>query len=186
MTVSPDEGMMLLQQRMHARDVSGPAGSVPAAEAGGELGIMVRLAAAIEDNTATMRAIGRANQRIWEQCHVITIPGGQLAGAGTLDDPDRFGPRAGFAWQVVGVTFALGAGTTSFSVYEDSAASPVNIVLTQAVSGRWEPSDYFLLPGSRLVYTSAGGGLTVGNGKAIEIGLDALPGYLGLKLAGRL
>lgn len=188
MSVSPDEGMMLLQQEMHRQDISAPAVVPPAAgaEIGGELGIMVRLAAAIEDNTATMRAIGRANQRIWEQCHVITIPGGQLAAAGTLDDPDRFGPRPGFAWQVLGVMLQLGSGATGWSVYEDSPLGPLNIQFSQTVSGRWEPDDFFLLPGSRLVYTSTGGGLTVGNGKAIEIGLDALPGYLGLKLTGRL
>lgn len=188
MSVSPDEGMMLLQQRMHARDVSAPEATPPAAgaEISGELGIMVRLAAALEANTAAIRVANRMAQISWEQCHPINIPPGQSNAAGTLDLADVWQPRAGYCWQVIGISFALGAGTTSFSVWEDSPNDPTNIVLTQAVSGRWEPDDYFMLPGSRLVYTSLGGGLTVSKGKAIEIALDALPGYLGLKIAGRV
>lgn len=183
MTVSPDEGMMLLQQRMAAGQFTPAADDQPAgAEVGGELGIMVRLAAALDANTAAVRESTRAARFEWEQCHVITLAGNQSAAAGTLDDPDRQQPRAGFAWQVMGISFVLGAGATSFSVWEDSPLDPTNIVFSSTVSGRWEPSDYFMLPGTRLVYTSAGGGLTVGKGKAVEIALNALPAYLGLKI----
>lgn len=178
---------MLLQQRMHRQDIAGP-DTTPAAgaEAGGELAIMVRLAAALEANTGAIRVANRMQRIEWEQCHVINIPGEQINAAGTIDDPDRFGPRQGFVWQVLGIMLTLGTGATGFSIYEDSPNSPVNLQFSQTVSGRWEPDDYFMLPGSRLVYTSSGGGLTVSNGKAIEIAIDALPGYLGLKLTGRV
>jgi len=187
MTVSPDEGMMLLQQRMagrHAVAAADPA--APDDAGGGGLDIMVRLAAAVEANTAEMRRGAKVAEWLWDQVHVISIPGNQSAVAGTLDDPDRWGPRAGFAWQVMGIPIVMGSGTTSWSVWEDSANDPTNIQLTQTVSGRWEPSDYFLTPNSRLVYTSVGGGITVGKGKAVEVALNALPGYLGLKLSGRI
>ena len=191
MTVSPDEGMQLLQQRMAAGqfpldEPADPAGGPePDEVAGGELGIMVRLAAALEGNTAAVRAAGVRSRLDWSACHLIEIPPMQQAAAGTLDDPDRWGPNDGWVWQVMGVAVVLGAGGTSWSVWEDSANDPTNLQLTSAVSGRWEPSDYFMMPGSRLVYTSAGGGLTVCKGKAVEIAIDALPGYLGLRAAGR-
>jgi hypothetical protein len=175
-TVSPDEGMMLLQQRMAGdRAIAAADPAAPDDTGGGSLAIMVRLAAAIEANTATHRYIASREQIAWENSHLIEIPPGQLATAGTLDDPDRYGPRAGFAWRVLGISFILLAGTTSFTVWMDSPNDPTNEVFASTVSGRWEPSHFFLLPGRRLVYTSVGGGLTVSKGNAFEFSLDAVP-----------
>lgn len=185
MSVSPDEGMMLLQQRMHRSDIQAPDTPEPGAEIGGELGIMVRLAAAIEANTATMRAAAAMARFDWEQCHPVELAGAQNGAAGVIDDPDRYGPRQGWVWQLMGWTVVLGSGTTSATVYEDSPNDPTNIAFSTTVSGRWEPSDYFILPGARFIWQSVGGGITLGKGKAIEIAVDTLPGYLGLRLSGR-
>ena len=187
MTVSPDEGMMLLQQRMHRQDIAAPEAASPAAgaEVGGELAIMVRLAAALESNAAAIRASAAPTQIAWEKCHPIPLHPLAQSAAGTLDD-ERWQPRQGWAWQIMGMAFTLGAGGTSYSVWEDSPNDPTNLQFSATVSGRWEPNDFFILPGSRLVFTSVGGGLTVCKGKAVEIALDSLPGYLGLKIAGKL
>lgn len=177
MSVAPDEGMMLLQQQMHRRDITAPEAASPAAgvEVGADLGIMVRLAAAIESNTAVQRRVARIN---WELCHVINLPGAQTNAAGVIDDPDRWGPRQGWAWRLMGWTVILGSGTTSATIWEDSVNDPTNEAFSMTVSGRWEPSHYYLLPGSRFVWQSAGGGITLSKAKVVEFALDLLPQVL--------
>jgi hypothetical protein len=186
-TVSPDEGMQLLTQRMTAdRIVAGADGAGPddpgGEQFGGEqlggaagLGIMVRLAAAMEASNAIARTRLAIDRLTWERGHPIEIPPGQLAAAGTLADPDRYGPSAGFAWRVLGIAFVLGAGATQFSVWLDSPNDPTNLVFQSAVSGRWEPAHFFLLPNRQLVYTCVGGGLTVCKGNAFEFAVSELP-----------
>jgi hypothetical protein len=187
-SVSPDEGMMLLQQQMAATAAARGAGApdtAPAAGgeavAGGELGIMVRLAAALESNTAELQRQRSAAEMTWALVHPIEIPPQQSDAAGTLQDPDRWGPSQGWAWRIFGWTVVLGAGATSFSIWLDSPNDPTNLLFTSSVSGRWEPSHFYLMPQRQMVFTSVGGGLTVCKGQAAEIAINYLPGYLGLK-----
>ena len=189
MSVSPDEGMQLLSQRYAANQAVAQAalppephdGNMPAASG---LDIMARLAVALESNTAALTAQAARQRRFeeaWGRVAPIEIPPQQSQGAGTLQDPDRWGPGQGWAWRLFGWTVVLGAGTTAASVWLDSPNDPTNLLFTTGVSGRWEPSHFYLMPERNLVWTSVGGGITVCKGNAVQIAINDLPLYMGFK-----
>jgi hypothetical protein len=187
MSVSPDEGMQLLQQRYAAGDAGAPqyqpepAAAAGAGTAGGELGIMVRLAAALESNTAAINLKRAADDAAWVRVHPIEIAPQQNNAAGVLQDPDRWGPNDGWAWRIFGWTVVLGGGTTQANAYLDSVNDPTNLLFSTTVSGRWEPSHFYLMSGRQIVWQSVGGGITVCKGNGVEIGINDLPRYMGLK-----
>ena len=183
MSVSPDEGLQLLAQRYAADQATRQAapGEPSPAASGGELDIMVRLAAALESNTAAMDRARAAADAAWVRVHPIPLRPQQSNAAQLLADPDGWGPQDGWAWRIFGWTVVLGAGTTSASAWLDSPNSPTNLLFTTGVSGRWEPSHFFMMPGTQIVWNSVGGGITVCQGNAAEIAINDLPRYMGLK-----
>jgi hypothetical protein len=152
----------------------------PAPGAGAELDIMARLTVCLDGLTTAARQLAAARDRArlsWEECHLIDIPPAQSTAAGTIDPPDIWQPRAGWVWNILLLAGTLGASGTGMSVYRD-AAVPTNLLLGPVTSGLWEPKGLFLMPGRRLVWTSAGDALTVSTGIAVEIAIDKLPAYL--------
>ena len=145
--------------------------------AGAELEVFGRLAVALDGNTAEMRRHHSGPRIPWEACHPVTLAPAQSSAAGTLADPERWGPRSGWAWQVTGLTVQLGAGASQWSIYQD-AVSPTNLKMQNTVSGLWEPKGWILLPGMQIVYAGTGGGIIVSIGSAIEVSLDWLADYL--------
>lgn len=202
MSVAPDEGLQLLQQRMAAdaavrygqapRDDGGqgpgpyehPAGDVPGAQGGadGPGGLTFALSVMLQASRSLERLAGRLGNPHapvpWEIAHPIEVPGRQIATAGIIQDPDILGPQDGWAWRVFGVFLQMGAGATSWAVYYDNVNDPTNQIFGQTVSGRWEPSHFYLMPNRQLVYQSIGGGLTVGKACAVEIAVPYLPAYM--------
>lgn len=192
MTIAPDQGMSLLTKRMQGwwsrlgpqpgdgQDRPAAVQAEPA-EHGGEgglsveFGIMAKLAAALHRNSDVMQA-ARKPRVPWEAIHQVDIFPQANNAAGTLDDPDRWGPHAGWAWEITWLMLVLGAGATAVTVYRD-AAIPTNEMFTTAVTVRWEPRKTRLMPGSRLIVVSAGGGVSV-NGQAEEVALDWMPEHI--------
>lgn len=175
MTIRPDEAMGQMYP-----DRTGPGGPPAGPGAGLEVDVTARLAAAVDGLGLAARQLAAARLRSrlsWEECHVVDIPPGQSAAAGTIDQPDVWGPRQGWAWQVLLLPAVMGPAGTMMSLYRD-APLPTNVVLQKTVSGLFEPQKLILLPGRRLVWTSAGDGLTVGTGTAVEVAIDSLPAYL--------
>jgi len=194
-SVAPDEGMQLMAQRFAANRITAEA--EPEADPGaagftGEFAVFGALAASLGSAAREMRAwrmSAAAAAADWDKVHPIEIPPGtgyNLAGqqnaAGTYDQPDSWQPGGGWAWQIFGWSIAFGVGTTSFSIWYDSPNDPSNIIIgPMATPGRWEPSDFYLMPNRRIVFTSVGGPLIIGKGSGAEIALDYLPRYIGLK-----
>lgn len=194
MSVSPDEGMQLLQQRYAANEAVSQAALPEAAagspsagggfELGAMLGVMVRAATSMESMAAELKA---ARRHQWEKVHPVEIPpvdrnlAGSQTTAGIYKDPDRWGPQDGWAWRIFGWTQTLGPGATGYSIYYDDPGDPTNLILASSSSGRWEPSHFYLTPGRNICFTSQGGPLIVGKGIAAEIAIDYLPTYMGLK-----
>ena len=167
--VRPDEAMGQLFP------AAGPAADGPAAG----LDVTAQLTLAVGGMERAARLLAARARLSWEQCHPIDIPPGQSKAPGVLDQPDVWGPHAGgnVAWHVLLLTAVLGPSGTLMTLYRD-APSPTNVVLQSTVSGLFEPRRLILMPGRRLVWSSAGDVLTVSTGIAVEVALDALPAYL--------
>lgn len=182
MTVQPDQGLQLLsaqlQQGRHAAPQ--PAGTEAAADL--SIGAVIgRLTTAVQANTSAIERSWSLTQTRWKSLHPIDLAPAQTTTAGQVTNPpDGWGPQDGLAWRVFSWTVALGAGTTSASVYRD-AVVPNNLLFQFNGSGLWEPTHTYLLPGQQLVWNSVGGGITLSGGRGLEIALDELPRYLGLK-----
>lgn len=180
---------MLLTQRFAADRHTAEAEPEPVPEFSGEFAVFGALAANLGAAAREMRASRISAEADWSKVHPIEIPPGtgfNLAGsqttAGTYDQPDSWGPHAGWAWRIFGWSVAFGVGTTSFSIWYDSPLDPSNIILGPlSTAGRWEPSHFYLMPGRRIVFSSVGGPLVIGKGDAAEVALDYLPRYIGLK-----
>jgi hypothetical protein len=173
--IRPDEAM----GQLYPRPPAAPAAAADAG-AGAELDVSARLALVVDRLGIVARQLAaqrEAARLSWEQCHPIDIPPWQSPGAGTIDPLDIWGPRQNFAWHVLLLPAVLGQAGTMMSLYRD-APVPTNLVFQSTVSGLFEPRRLILVPGRRLVWTSAGDGLTVSTGIAVEIALDALPAYL--------
>lgn len=181
MTIVPDQGM----QHLYAGARPGadpPPGPAPAPAAGGpgitgELDIAARLAVCLDGLAAAARRLevtARASKLAWESCHVVQVTPNVTSAAGVIDDPDRWGPRAGWAWMITRLTIVMAAGATA-TVYRDAPTSG-NELLYQVNAGVWEPKGMILLPGQRLVVTASA--QAVVNGDAVEMPLDMLPAFL--------
>lgn len=139
--------------------------------------------------TAALEKSGKAKFVEWSHCHPIEIPPGPQVSrgvpngspAGTTSfytEADLWGPNDGYVWRVNGWTISLGAGATSFAIWYDSPADPTNLIFSSNVSGRWEPSRFFLMPGRTVCFTGVGGPLVVCKGTAEEMTVAFLPHYL--------
>lgn len=169
MSVAPDEAMSQLYAGLR------PPAQEPQEQPGPALELGARLEIAL-DKVST--ALTQSRRRFtWDECHLVDIAPAQSAAAGVLDPTDIWGPRQGFVWHVLLVAAILGPSGTSMTLYRD-AATPVNTVLTSTVSGLFEPSGLYLMPGRRMVWSSAGDALTVCAGIAAEIDVNRLPDYL--------
>jgi len=147
--------------------------AVGGAEADAGLHVAVgRLAAAVERQVAQQALITRA-------VHPIAVPAAAIAGNGTIDDPMKFGPRDGYAWDMKRVTAAsFTAGTVA--VYKNAVAD-ANQLFTFTSAGTWwiTGNDMILMPGDRLLFVGAGitGNITI-SGDAIQVELAWLGAYL--------
>lgn len=113
-------------------------GAVSADElaAGGDgavLRVMAGLAAGLGGLTAEMRAKRRADAEMWAHIHPVPInpisSGALSGGAFLLQDTDRWGPRAGFAWELrrmsaAGLTSTLNSGLNSIQALGAPVTGP--------------------------------------------------------------
>lgn len=178
--IRPDEGMSAL----FPRGGPAPAAAPPAPGVTAELDIMGRLAVCLDGVAGAMQKLAEQRERArlsWEECHPVDLTPGISPGtppaAGVIDEPDTWGPRQGWAWQILWQVGILGPAGTLMTAYRD-APIPANTLFASTVSGVWEPKALILLPGRRLVWSSAGDMLTVTAGQAVEIAIDKLPAYL--------
>lgn len=188
--IRPDEGMgaLLARLQQHARSGAAIPEQAPAPpgpdlgggglelEAGAGAGIVLRLGNVLDALATELERQRSRDLGSWRVIHPIQIPPGQSAAAGILEDPDRWGPRAGWAWLVTRLTGTLATGGVSMTIYRD-AAIPTNTLLGPVGGGTWEPKSCILLPGQQLVWQSVGAGIAV-DGEGIEIALDWLPRFL--------
>lgn len=154
--------------------------------AGVEVDFWGKLALTLDGMTDAARRLAAARERDrceWMDCHPIPLNPLAISGAGPLID-ERWGPRKGFAWQILLLTVTFGAGATSATVYRTAdatglfAANAKQDFLPDANSmATWEPKGLILLPGTQLSWLAAGGGITV-SGEAIEIAIERLAAYL--------
>jgi len=184
-SLSPDAGMAQLAQAYAAQAAGTAPGPDQPPAGGAELDVFARLTIALDRATDEMRRQRHAARKAWDHCHPVPLVPLSNNAAGTITDPDRWGPKEGWAWQVLRVSVVSNAtgGATAAALFDSTAAMEGATQLqgftgtAGAFMGLWEPKGHFMLPGSQLVWTSTGGGITV-NGEAIEIALDWLPTYL--------
>jgi len=147
------------------------------------LAVGVQLQASIDTLAGELRRYNDQQQKLNQQVNVFTIPGQPVsltgsAGSltGTLDMPQLMQPPSGDVWQMVGVS-AWGFTTGSVDVYLNNTAGDLEFVFTSA--GLWEPSDYYLTPGNRLVYSASGitGTVTIKH-RYIRIAAEIMGPYL--------
>lgn len=148
--VSPDQGMPELLARMGG---GGP-------DSGASVGADLWAGLAVSLGTVAGELQRGRDERRWANAHPLNLPPAQSVAAGTLDPPDSWQPRQGWLWRIEELIIALGAGATQASVYRD-APTPINLLLQTSTGGLWEPKRLLIMPGSRLVVTSVGGGVTV-------------------------
>jgi hypothetical protein len=187
-SVRPDEAMARLFPQgpdISAQTVGPAMGAPPGISGapaegqpgGGGLDIMARLEVCLSGMADAARRLADARdsaQLSWDRCHVVPIAPGVSNAAGLIDDPDRWGPRAGWAWMIMRLTIVMTAGATA-TVYRDSPTSG-HEMLYSINAGVWEPKGVILLPGQRMVVQASS--QAVVNGDAVEIALDSLPAFL--------
>lgn len=167
---------------------AGEHGERPAGEGGGGLleilaGLNLTLGA-VNSQLAAMQPRSNWRRRPsipLEYCHPLDLAPDQSTAAGTLDKPDKWGPKTGWIWHITRLTVVGGAGTTSITAYKDSVADPSmqanSITGTAPVTLQWEPRLLLLVPNRKLVFASVGGGITV-NGEGVEIAIPWIAEYL--------
>lgn len=195
MSLQPDQGMSALAADMARRGQAAAAEAARAAPpsagagAGAELEVFARLAVSLDDNTRQMAKAIAAGAVPWEVCHPIPLNPIANSAAGVMSD-ERWEPREGFVWHITRVSVQSNAasGATSALLVADSVISsgaynlqsfptPGATGAAGAFLGCWEPKGLFLMPGSRLILQTTGGG-AIANGQAIEIAADWLSRYL--------
>lgn len=125
-------------------------------------------------------AAGPPRPRIpWRACHPVPILGAipLSSGAGTLDQPDMYGPKDPYWWDLRDlVAYGFTAGT--ITVYLNSSAGQPLAVATVVGEFTWS-ANHLLAPRDRLVFVASGitGNALVG-GQAVEIETLWLPEYL--------
>jgi len=121
-------------------------------------------------------------QQLWNACRPVPILPGQVplsSGAGTLDVPDRMGPKDGYWWDVRRLTlWGFTAGTVS--VYLNDSTTLGEQLASCTLPGQFTWSGQLLLGSrDRLVVVASGvTGSVSAAGQAIEVSAQALPDYL--------
>jgi hypothetical protein len=121
-------------------------------------------------------------QQMWQDLHPVPILSGQVpltAGAGTLNTPDRLGPKDGYWWDVRRLsTWGFTAGTVNVFLNDATGFGELLASFPQAGQFTWGGQ---LLMGPRdfLVVSATGitGTVSVA-GQAVEIADRMLPEYL--------
>jgi hypothetical protein len=172
-----------------APDPTLPASPLPTGGAevdGGQAAALAALTVqlgALNGNLGAMTGHGRRRRPSIpvEYCHPLDFTPDQRATAGTLDVPDKFGPKTGWIWHITRLSIVGLAGATTLSVFKDSTADPSmqanSVTGTAPVSLIWEPRLLLLLPNRKLVFSGVGGGFTV-NGEGVEIAMPWIAEYL--------
>lgn len=125
-------------------------------------------------------AAGPPRPRIpWAACHPVPILGGILltSGAGTLDQPDMYGPKDPYWWDLRDLAvWGFTAGTVT--VYLNSTTGGFIAQTSTPGDFTWS-AQKLLAPRDRLIFVAAGvtGSVQFG-GQAIEIETAWLPEYL--------
>jgi hypothetical protein len=172
-----------------AADPTPPVSPLPpglAEDGGGQAAALAALCVqlgALNGSLGAMTGHGRRRRPSipMEYCHPLDFTPDQRASAGTLDVPDKFGPKTGWIWHITRLSLVGLAGATGLSVFKDSPLDPsfqLNSVTGAApVSLLWEPRLLLLLPNRKLVFSSVAGGFTV-NGEGVEIAMPWIAEYL--------
>ena len=139
---------------------------------GAGLSVLAGLAVSLDAHTAGLNSLSAslaAGRPSWTDVHPVQLAPQALPAAGVVDDPDRMGPRAGWAWHIAFIN-----ATAAVTVFRDSTRNPPLFAFPGP--GMWEPRQLILLPGQRLVYQAAAAVTILA--EASEISLDWLPSYL--------
>jgi hypothetical protein len=121
-------------------------------------------------------------QQLWQDVHPVPILSGQVpltAGAGTMNVPDRLGPKDGYWWDVRRLS-AWGFTAGSVTVFLNDATGLGEQLATYSQPGQWTwGGQLFMGPRDFLVVTATGITGTVSfAGQGIEVADRMLPEYL--------
>jgi hypothetical protein len=125
-----------------------------------------RVSATLQELSSYLREVLDIQKQIqqsnWEAVIPAELPALVSTAAGTIDPVQTaWTPDRNYYYDFRTVTFVFGAGTTSVIVYRD-LPDPSNEVIQVTTSGVWEPRQCIVKPGGhRLVFVSAGGGVTI-------------------------
>lgn len=125
-------------------------------------------------------AAGPPRPRIpWQACHPVPIMGAVplAGGAGQLDQPDMYGPKDPFWWDLRDLSvWGFTAGTVT--IFLNSASGTQLAVATSPGDFTWS-AQKILSPRDRLIFSAAGiTGSVQFAGQAIEVETSWLPEYL--------
>lgn len=134
----------------------------------------------VADELAAQR---HAREKEIQDCHSAPILVPQIvltSGAGTLDLPDRLGPKRGYHWAVRYITAAsFTAG--SVVMYRGAGVMDANIRFTFTSAGIYEPgrASCVVAPGDRLIFVASGitGAVTI-SGEVTEFKSHLLHRFL--------
>jgi hypothetical protein len=128
--------------------------------------------------------ITRSDERdaqLWQHVHPVPILANALMGVatGTIDQPERLGPKDPFWWDVRRLSvWGFTAGTVQVFLNDASGLGELLASFPQAGQFTWS-GQLFLGPRDRLVITATG---ITGNvfiaGQAIEVASTILPQYM--------
>lgn len=113
---------------------------------------------------------------LWEDVHVAPIVGA-LGANGTLDQPDMYGPKEGYWWDLRRLTVSgFTAGTVD--VYRNTVNGVVLYSFSAAGEKTWSKQQ-FLGPRDRLIFVVSGltGSVQI-DGQAMEVSAQYMPVYL--------
>lgn len=131
-----------------------------------------RLAAALDKQE-------RRRDRLYQLLHVVPIMGviPLSGGAGTLDQPDRYGPKDGYRWDLRRVT-ADGFTAGTVTMYRNDVNTTALAKWTQAGEWAWS-GQLWLAARDRLIFVASGitGNVTI-DGAAVDVSEQVLPDYL--------
>lgn len=125
-------------------------------------------------------ATGGPRPRIpWAACHPVPIMGAILitAGAGTLDQPDMYGPKDPYWWDLRDISlWGWSAGTVT--LYKNSTSGTILAQATVPGNFTWSKNK-ILGPRDRLLFGATGiTGSVQFEGQAIEVETSWLPEYI--------
>lgn len=134
-----------------------------------------RLAGAIEQDTR----LRRAERELAQQIYNIVVEQVPIPSTNTLDQPNLFGPRQGYQWDMR-IMVAQGFTGGTVTVYRNSSNGEQMFTFSSA--GLWEipHKSRILRPGDRLVFVGSGlsGGTASISFEATEFPAGLLGAYL--------